>query len=107
MNQERIEMIKKFIEDEPENPFNRYALAMEYFDSLPERALELLRQLIASHPDYLPTYYKIAHLLWDEESWDEAENAFEVGLQLAAKQNDEKAARELRSAYQNFEFERE
>ena len=107
MNSDRISLLKQFIKEEPANPFNKYALAMEYYDSQPKDSLEILLSLLKDHPDYLPTYFKAAHLLWDEERWDEAETAFRKGAQLAAEQDDQKALLELRSAYQNFEFDRD
>lgn len=107
MNSDRIELLKQFIKDEPSNPFNKYALAMEYYAEQPTKSLELLRSLINDHPDYLPTYFKAAHLLWDEELWDEADVTFKVGIELAERQNDQKAVSELKSAYQNFQFDRD
>ncbi len=80
---------------------------MEYYDSEPNESLLLLRALLLDHPDYLPTYFKAAHLLWDKELWDESEDVFKAGIELAEKQNDQKAVSELKSAYQNFQFDRD
>ncbi len=107
MNQERIQQLKSFIKEEPNDPFNHYALAMEYYNELPDKAMEVLEQLTRQHPDYLPTYFKLAHLFWEAEEWDEADETFQAGIALAEKQSDSKALTELKSAYQNFEFERE
>lgn len=104
MNEDRISLLKKFIEEEPHNPFNRYALAMEYYKTEPATALGLLEQLLIEHPDYLPTYYKAAHLYWEINNWELAEKTFLTGLELAAQQNDQKALLELRSAHLNFRF---
>ena len=107
MYSDRIIMLKKYIKEEPKNPFNKYALAMEYYETSPSESLTLLKSLLSDHPDYLPTYFKAAHLLWDEELWDEAETTFRKGARLAAEQDDQKALLELRSAYQNFQFDRD
>ena len=107
MNTERINLLKKFIEEEPNNPFNRYALAMEYYEGDPEESLKTLRSLLVDQPNYLPTYFKVAHLLWDEEMWEEADDAFQNGIKLAEEQDDQKASLELKSAYQNFQFDRD
>ncbi|MEQ6165653.1 tetratricopeptide repeat protein [Ekhidna sp. MALMAid0563] len=107
MNSDRISLLKQFIKEEPANPFNKYALAMEYYDSEPKDSLEILLSLLKDHPDYLPTYFKAAHLLWEEERWDEAETTFRKGAQLAAEQDDQKALLELRAAYQNFQFDKD
>ncbi len=107
MNSDRISLLKQFISEEPTNPFNKYALAMEYYDSRPKDSLEILLALLKDHPDYLPTYFKAAHLLWEEEKWEEADATFRKGAKLASEQDDQKALLELRSAYQNFQFDRD
>ena len=107
MNTDRIKRLEKYIQEDPLDPFNRYALAMEYYDDVPDQALELLKRLIEHHPDYLPTYFKAAHLLWEFEEWDLADGIFQKGIQLAKDQNDQKALGELSSSYQNFLFERD
>jgi Tfp pilus assembly protein PilF len=107
MNLERIGLLKQFIEDEPSNPFNKYALAMEYYEESPVESLSLLRSLIREHPNYLPSYFKTAHLMWDNEEWDDADEVFQTGIALAEKQEDQKALIELKSAYLNFEFDRD
>jgi len=106
MNSARISLLEGYIEEEPENPFNRYALAMEYYDENPPRALALLGELCDSFPSYLPTYFKLAHLLWEEENWEKAEKTFLSGIQLAENLGETKTLAELKSAYQNFIFEK-
>lgn len=107
MDKNRIELLEKYISDEPENPFNRYALAMEYYENIPEKAQEILEKAIQQHPDYLPIYFKLAHLYWEDEDWDKAETTFKIGIDLAAEEGDQKALKELKSAYLNFEFEKD
>ena len=105
MNSDRIKLLEKFIEEEPENTFNKYALAMEYFDYDQEKAIAILEKVIADHPDYLPSYFKAAQLLWELEEMKKAEKIFKEGISLAQRQEDQKALSELKSAYQNFLFE--
>jgi len=107
VNVERIKLLEKYIEEEPSNPFNRYALAMEYYDVDQGKALKLLQELRTAHSEYLPTYFKLANLCWDFEKWNEAESVFESGIKLAEKQGDQKALSELKSAHQNFQFEKD
>ena len=107
MNADRIQLLEQYIQEEPENPFNRYALAMEYHDEAPNKALGLLEDLLQDHPDYLPTYFKAAHLLWEFERWEPADEIFQKGIALAKARQDQKALGELGSSYQNFLFERD
>lgn len=105
MNAERIIILKKFIEEEPTNPFNKYALAMEYYETNPSESLIILSDLLDNHRNYLPTYFKAGHLYWDMEQMEEASRVFKLGIELANHQRDAKAEKELRAAYQNFQFE--
>ncbi|WP_420578557.1 tetratricopeptide repeat protein [Ekhidna sp.] len=107
MNSDRISLLEQFIKDEPSNPFNKYALAMEYYESQPYDSLSLLDGLLNDHPDYLPSYFKAAHLLWEHEKWEKANEVFQKGIRLAEEQRDHKALQELKAAYLNFEFDRE
>lgn len=107
MNSERIKMLEEFIVQEPSNPFNKYALAMEYYESAPSKSLSILQSLLDEHPAYLPTYFKTAHLLWEEEIWEKADSVFRKGIALAQNQGDEKTLHELKSAYQNFQFDQD
>ena len=101
----RIEVLKQFVVDEPENPFNKYALGVEYLSLDINQALKWLNDVLDAHPDYLPVYYQSANLYWELGDVDKAESLFQLGIELATKENDQKTLRELQSAYQNLQFE--
>ena len=107
MNKNRIKLLEQFIEEEPENPFNTYALAMEYYDVDSKAALRLLSSLQRQHPSYLPAYYQLANLLREEENRERADYIFKIGIKLAEELNDTKTHSELLSCYQNFLFEKD
>ncbi len=107
MNLQRISSLKQFIEDEPENPVNSYMLAMEYYEENSTESLKLMQILLSKHPNYLPTYFKAAHLMWEKELRNEADKTFIKGIKLAASQKNQKTLAELKSAYQNFQFDLE
>ncbi len=56
--------------EDPTDPFNRYALALELAKSDKQKAKEVFDQLILFNPDYVPAYYQAA-LLYIELSLDE------------------------------------
>ena len=105
MNIDRIKTLKKFLTEEPGDPFNWYALAMEYYEHDAEKSCELLDTLLEKHPTYLPTYYKAAHLFWYLENIEKAKKVFEDGIHLAKRTGDQKNLSELKSGYQNLIFE--
>jgi tetratricopeptide (TPR) repeat protein len=103
MNKERVDLLTQFVLEEPGNPFNVYALAMEYMDSQPEQARTYFDQLLADHPDYLPTYYHAAALNADLDDRDKAADLYEKGIALAQAQKNQKILQELQRAQQAFE----
>ena len=101
----RIAMLKSFVEEEPENPFNYYALALENIDFDMNSATFFFKMLLEQYPDYLPTYFHAASFFADLGDISHSKNIYEKGIQLANSQNNEKAISELKNRYQNFLFE--
>lgn len=107
MNQVRIDLLKKYIDEDPNDPFNYYGLACEYQQVKPDEALSLFHKLLEDHPDYLPTYYQAGQLLEAYEREEEALKVYETGMALAKTQNNTKTFQELNSVHQNLLFEME
>ena len=92
----RIELLKQYIKEEPDNPFNRYALALEFIKTRDdEKALELFNYVYTHHSDYLPNYYHFGSLLIKLMNIDQAQIILKKGITLAIKQNDNRTKSEL------------
>lgn len=102
MNNERIQQIIRFIQEEPGDPFNVYALAMEFLSGRPDQARPYFDQLLTEHPDYLPTYYHAAALYADLGDRDRAADLYDRGIALARAQGNQKTLAELQRAKQAF-----
>ena len=102
MNQSRLEQLLQFYKEDPNDPFNIYALANEYKSSDPEKAIDYFEILIINHPDYIATYYHLGHLYIDVEEDEKAKSTFEKGIEIASKNNESLALRELKNAYDEF-----
>ena len=98
MNNTRIELLKQYIKEEPDDPFNIYALANEYITNDPTKALEYFELLLEKHPEYLGTYYQAGKLYQSFNKLEEAKAIFESGITLAIKQVNSKTLNELRAA---------
>ena len=102
MQAERLKILAEFYQQEPQDPFNCYALAMEYLRTDAGQALIYLEKLLESHPDYLPTYYKAAELLVDRGDYQLAQDVYEKGLALAKTQTNTKIFLELQRAQRSL-----
>ncbi|HYG38823.1 MAG TPA: tetratricopeptide repeat protein [Cytophagales bacterium] len=101
----RLKKLLEFYNEDPDDPFTIYAIALEYLASNKEEAKKYFEILLEKHPDYIGTYYHAAQLYIDLEFNDKAKETFEKGIALSEKKNDQHALKELKSAYQNFLFE--
>lgn len=105
MQASRLKILLELLEDEPHDPFNRYAVAMEYINSSPNEALKHLEILLTNHPDYLPTYYQAGTLHAEREEEERATDIFEKGIILAGNQNNEKILQELKGTLRMYQDE--
>lgn len=105
MKSERLTKLFEFLEDEPENPFNLYAIGVEYLNHDSLKSLNYFEKVLAEHPDYLPVYYQAALLYVELENDDKAEETFLKGVKLAQNKGEQLTERELKSAYDEFKFE--
>ncbi len=101
-NQDRIELLKQFLEDDPSEPFNLYALGLEYQKENSDQAKYYFDELLKNHALYVPTYYH-AGMLYSELG--EQEKAIEIlkkGIQVSLAQEEFKTQRELQTLLTNL-----
>jgi tetratricopeptide (TPR) repeat protein len=102
MNGSLLSHLLSFYEEDPADPFNVYALAIEYVKSDPGKAGHFFDILLNDHPDYLPTYYHAGSFFAAQEQIEKAEGIYQKGLELARAQKNLKAQQELMRAYNSF-----
>ena len=107
MIDDRIGQLEAFINEDPKDPFNHYALALEYLKTNASKAFGQFEFLLKTHPDYLPTYYPFAHLLIEMGSDERGEQVFKLGIEKARVLKESKTLRELQKAYDDWLFQRE
>jgi tetratricopeptide (TPR) repeat protein len=96
----RLEILRQFVTEEPQDPFNHYALATEVLKSDKQEAKNIFEYLVENHPDYLATYYHLGALHVELEMFEAAQSIYQKGISLAQKLGNEKALKELKGAYQ-------
>lgn len=102
MQEERLKILLEYLEEEPDEPFNIYGVAMEYMNNNPTKALTYLEKLLNEHPEYVPTYYHAAALYFEMEQFDKAEEVYKKGIEIAHHKQNMKAYDELKRAYRMF-----
>jgi tetratricopeptide (TPR) repeat protein len=100
--QNRLEILRKFVAEEPQDPFNHYALATELLKTNKKVSKGIFEDLIQNYPDYLPTYYHLGALYVELCENNAAEQTYLQGIELAKRLNNEKTLKELKGAYQMF-----
>jgi hypothetical protein len=98
----RLEQLQQFVNDDPNDPFNLYALALEFTKSDANKAEGMFKKLLSEHKDYLPTYYQAANLFESNGKHDLAIATLHNGIALARSLNEMKTLRELQSMLDEF-----
>ena len=105
MNSERLKQLLNYLQEDPNDPFTLYAVAMEYLDFDDEKAISMLKKIIESHPTYLPSYYQLARLFQAENQSAKAIEIYKAGINLAKSQNNHQTLKELNNALNELLFE--
>lgn len=103
MNQSRLEMLQKFVEEEPNDPFNRYALVLELVIHDPDEAASHFDDLLQRHPDYLPTYYQAGVYFMDRGEQQKSLQILRAGIEVAKQQRNLKTLAELNTLIEDLE----
>ncbi|MFP4229142.1 MAG: tetratricopeptide repeat protein [Salinivenus sp.] len=99
MSMNRLEHLKSFHEEDPDDPFTRFALAQEHLkqDDVDE-ALSFFEDLVETDPDYVGTYYHLGKLYERLDRQEDAIATYERGIEVAREQGEQKTVSELKDA---------
>ena len=95
----RIEILKGFLNENPNDSFSRYALALEYTKlGQNDDALREFETVKNNDPQYVATYYQLGQHYQKLGQKHEAEKTLRTGITVAAKAGDEHTRSELEAA---------
>jgi len=100
---DRIEQLRKFALARPDDPFPRYALALEHRSrGEPQAAADELTALTNARPDYVPAFLILGQLHEQAGRADEAKAVYRKGQEEARKQGNRHALSELTSSLEQL-----
>ena len=95
----RFEVLRTMLEQNPNDAFLRYGLAMEYVRSGElEKAAEQFETLIAMNPNYAAAYFHGGQTLERLGRAGEARELYEKGIEVTTRKGDQHARSEMQAA---------
>jgi hypothetical protein len=95
-NKNRREKLEQFVEQNPNDAFSRYGLALECIKEEDRAAADKhFRVLLIEHADYVPAYLMYAQMLVQQERKVEAKLVLTSGIDAATRQQNSHARSEL------------
>ena len=94
----RLQMLTQILEQNPNDAFARYGLAMEYSNmGQTETALQQFSKLLELHPDYTNGYFMAAQTLAKADRTEEAKAMLNKGIESAQRTGNRHALSEMQA----------
>ena len=95
----RLDRLKVLVEENPQDRFVRYGLAMELGNQGQlEESWKEFRALMVLDPDYVATYFQAGQTLAKLSRVEEARQIYRQGIEVATRKGDLRTRNELESA---------
>jgi tetratricopeptide (TPR) repeat protein len=102
----RLTALQKFLEQDPNDSFTRYAIGLEYAKEKNfVEAIKTLEELRTRDANYIPTYYMLGGYYREIGEKDQARTIYQEGITRARSARDLHAASELDAALDELESE--
>jgi len=103
--QDRMERLKAFLKESPDDSFLKHALALEYIKiGNDEEAKTMFESNLHNDAAYVATYYHLGKLLERASAQQEAIDIYEKGMQVAKTAGDMHSYNELQAAYEDLVY---
>lgn len=102
---DRIEKLKQFLAQSPDDCFLNHALALEYIKQGDDQeAKKQFEKNVHHDPAYVATYYHLGKLLERAGETEQAIGVYEAGMKAAKAANDMHSYNELQGAYEDLVY---
>lgn len=99
-----IHELIQMLNDDPKDPFLRYAIALEHEKAgNTDESVSLLNELIKESPDYLAAYYQLGKMLLMKHQIPDAHKIIQSGIDLAQRKQNRHTLAELRQLADDLE----
>ena len=99
----RLENLLDYYQEDPEDTFTIYAIALEYLNASDYANSEkFFADLIRQHKNYLPAYYHFGKMYEKADNRAKAGETYLMGIRLAESKQDFHTLRELKEAYHSL-----
>jgi Tfp pilus assembly protein PilF len=99
MPQNRIEVLRNMVQQDPSNAFARYGLAMEYVNTgALADAMDEFRELLHTDPNYAAAYFHGAQTLEKMGDLEGARDFYRRGIEVTTRTGDAHTRSELEGA---------
>ncbi len=100
---DRLEILKQFVDANPNDCFSRYGIAQEYVKRGDhENAVAQFSKIIEINPDYQAAYYHAGKTLEKLGRSPQAADTYRKGIELATRSGDFHARSELEAALEEL-----
>lgn len=100
MHHIRLQKLLNFLENEPNDPFLKYALATEYLNANDlNKAISYYEDLLKNHSDYVGTYYHAGKLYEQLDRKADAIATYQKGMEVSRNAKDMHAFSELQTVF--------
>jgi len=108
MENKRIDKLKEYLENDPDDSFTKFALALEYrkLNDL-ESARKLFEDIHTKDPDYIGLYYHLGDIYTELNDNKKAIATYREGIEKARNTNEQKTLSELQAALMSLELDEE
>ena len=104
MTAPRLDTLKQFLRQDPNDPFNHYAIALEYVSTEHySEAITKFQEVIKLDANYVPAYHQLGLLFARLGKKNDATKVFERGIQIASLVRDTHAQSEMQEAMDELE----
>ena len=95
----RLEILQQMVQQDPNNTFARYGLAMEYANGKQlDQAIHEFRLLLERDPNYAAAYFHGGQALADSGDFEAARELYEKGIEVTTRKGDGHTRAEIEAA---------